>query len=159
VKITLVAAMGKNRAIGLAGRLPWHLPADLKRFRAITLGAPIIMGRRTHESIGRPLPGRKNIVLTHAPDYRAEGCTVVHSVEEALREAAGEEAMVIGGASVYRDFLPRADRIHLTLIHGDFPADTFFPEIDRAAWREVERVDVGNDPDSGLSYSYLVFDR
>ena len=139
--------MGKNRAIGLAGRLPWHLPADLKRFRAITLGAPIIMGRRTHESIGRPLPGRKNIVLTHAPDYRAEGCTVVHSVEEALREAAGEEAMVIGGASVYRDFLPRADRIHLTLIHGDFPADTFFPEIDRAAWREVERVDVGNDPD------------
>lgn len=151
--------MGKNRAIGLAGRLPWHLPADLKRFRAITLGAPIIMGRRTHESIGRPLPGRKNIVLTHAPDYRAEGCTVVHSVEEALREAAGEEAMVIGGASVYRDFLPRADRIHLTLIHGDFPADTFFPEIDRAAWREVERVDVGNDPDSGLSYSYLVFDR
>jgi dihydrofolate reductase len=159
MKISLVVAMSKNRVIGVDNRMPWHLSADLKRFRRITMGKPIIMGRRTHESIGRPLPGRKNIVLTGAPDYRAEGCTVVHSPEEALREAAGEEAMVIGGSAVYREFLPKADRLYLTLIHRIFPGDTFFPEFDPRSFREVERIDVEEDAASGLSYSFVTLER
>lgn len=159
MKISLVVAMGENRVIGVDNRMPWHLSADLKRFRQITMGKPIIMGRRTHESIGRPLPGRKNIVLTGDPNYRAEGCTVVHSPEEALREAEGGEAMVIGGSAVYREFLPQADRLYLTLIHREFAGDTFFPEFDRAAWREAAREDVDADPAGGLSYSFVVLEK
>lgn len=157
--ISLVVAMGENRVIGVEGALPWHLSTDLKRFRRITWGKPLIMGRKTHESIGRPLPGRKNIVLTGDPNYRAEGCTVVHSPEEALREAEGEEAMVIGGSAVYREFLPKADRLYLTLIHREFAGDTFFPDFDRTTWREVERIDVDDDPDSGLSYSFVTLEK
>jgi dihydrofolate reductase len=159
MKISLVVAMGKNRVIGLEGALPWHLSADLKRFRQITMGKPIIMGRKTHESIGRPLPGRKNIVLTGDPNYRAEGCVVVHSPAEALREAEGDEAMVIGGSAVYREFLPKADRLYLTLIHREFPGDTFFPEFDPGAFREVERIDVDDDGASSLSYSFLTLEK
>jgi dihydrofolate reductase len=159
VTISLVVAMGENRVIGVEGALPWHLSTDLKRFRRITWGKPLIMGRKTHESIGRPLPGRKNIVLTGDPNYRAEGCTVVHSPEEALREAEGEEAMVIGGSAVYREFLPKADRLYLTLIHREFAGDTFFPDFDRTTWREVERIDVDDDPDSGLSYSFVTLEK
>lgn len=159
MKISLVVAMGENRVIGVDNRMPWHLSADLKRFRRITWGKPLIMGRKTHESIGRPLPGRKNIVLTGDPNYRAEGCTVVHSAEEALRETEGEEAMVIGGSAVYRAFLPRADRLYLTLIHREFAGDTFFPEFDRTTWREVERIDVDKDAASGLSYSFVTLEK
>lgn len=160
MRISLIVAMGENRVIGVENRMPWHLSADLKRFRQITMGKPIIMGRRTHESIGRPLPGRKNIVLTGDPNYRAEGCAVVHNPEEALREAeGGEEAMVIGGSSVYREFLPLADRLYLTLIHRSFPGDTFFPEFDPSAWREVERIDLDDGSANGLKYSFLILAR
>jgi dihydrofolate reductase len=117
------------------------------------------MGRRTHESIGRALPGRKNIVLTSDRSYVAPGCTVTHSPDEALRAAGAEEAMVIGGATLYREFLPKADRLYLTQIHREFPGDTFFPELDPRDWREVEREDVDADPDSGLSYSFIVLER
>jgi dihydrofolate reductase len=158
-KISLIVAMGENRVIGVDNRMPWHLSADLKRFRQITLGKPIVMGRKTHESIGRPLPGRKNIVLTSDRSYGAPGCTVVHGLDEALREADAEEVMVIGGSSLYQEFLPQADRLYLTLIHREFPGDTFFPEFDWAAWREVAREDVDEDPASGLSYSFLVLER
>jgi dihydrofolate reductase len=158
-KITLIVAMAENGVIGAGNRLPWHLPADLQRFRSITMGKPILMGRRTHESIGRPLPGRKNIVLTTDPAYRAEGCTVVHGIEEALREADGEEIMVIGGSALYREFLPLADRIHLTQIHRPFEGDTFFPPFDPGAWRAVERIDGNRDPTSGLEYSYVTLER
>lgn len=160
--ISLIVAMGENRVIGADQRMPWHLPADLKRFRQTTMGRPILMGRKTHESIGRPLPGRQNIVLSSRRDYAAPGCVVVHSLDEALREAGGGEAMVIGGASLYRECLPLAERIYLTLIHREFAGDTFFPgfpEFDRAAWREAAREDVDNDPDSGLSYSFLRLER
>jgi dihydrofolate reductase len=159
MKISLIVAMGENRVIGVNNRMPWHLSADLKRFRQITMGKPIIMGRRTHESIGRPLPGRKNIVLTSDRNYAAPGCTVVHGLVEALREAGAEEAMVIGGSSLYRDFLPKADRIYLTLIHREFEGDTFFPEFDPKDWREIERLDVDSDPESGLSYSFVILER
>jgi dihydrofolate reductase len=159
MSISLIVAMAENRVIGVDNRMPWHLSADLRHFKALTWGKPILMGRRTHEAIGRPLPGRKNIVLTSDRNYAAPGCTVVHSLDDALREADGEEIMVIGGSSLYRAFLPRADRLYLTLIHREFPGDTFFPEFDWSAWREVAREDVDEDPDSGLSYSFLVLER
>jgi dihydrofolate reductase len=158
-KISLIVAMGENRVIGVDNRMPWHLPADLKRFRQITWGKPVVMGRKTHESIGRPLPGRKNIVLTSDRNYAAPGCTVVHSLQDALREADAGEVMVIGGSSLYRALLPQADRLYLTLIHREFPGDTFFPEFDWSAWREAAREDVGEDPDSGLRYSFLLLER
>jgi len=158
MRISLIVAMGANRVIGADNRMPWHLSADLKRFRQITMGKPILMGRRTHESIGRPLPGRKNIVLTADPDYAAPGCAVAHDLEAALREAEGEELMVIGGAALYRAFLPRADRLYLTLIHSEFAGDTFFPEFDPAEWIEAAREDA-HDPDSGLQYSFLRLER
>lgn len=159
MKISLIVAMARNRAIGLAGGMPWHLSADLKRFRRITLGKPIIMGRKTHESIGRPLPGRRNIVLTSDRGYAAPGCTVVHDLDSALAAADGEETMIIGGAALYADCLPKADRLYLTLIHQDFAGDTFFPEFDRDDWCEVERTDVDDDAESGLRYSFLVLER
>lgn len=159
MKLSVVVAMGENRVIGVDNRMPWHLPADLKRFRQITMGKPVIMGRRTHESIGRPLPGRKNIVLTTDRNYTAAGCAVVHDLGEALREAAGDEAMVIGGSALYREFLPRAERLYLTLIHRAFEGDTFFPAFDWRDWREAAREDVADDPESGLGYSFLVLER
>jgi dihydrofolate reductase len=131
MKISLIAAMGENRVIGVDNRMPWHLSADLKRFRQITLGKPILMGRRTHESIGKPLPGRENIVLTRDSAYQSPGCTLVHNRDQAVR-AAGDapELMVIGGAGLYQEFLPLADRLYLTLIQHTFEGDTFFPTID-----------------------------
>lgn len=159
MRISLIVAMGENRVIGADNRMPWHLPADLKRFRQITMGKPMLMGRKTYESIGRPLPGRKNIILTSNPDYHAPGCVVVHSLEQAFQAADAEELMVIGGSALYRECLPVAERLYLTQIHREFAGDTFFPEFDRAAWREVAREAIEADPDSGLSYSFLVLER
>lgn len=159
MKISLIVAMGENRVIGVDNRMPWHLSADLKRFRKITMGKPLVMGRRTHESIGRPLPGRKNIVLTSNREYAAPGCVVVHTLAEALSEADADEIMVIGGSSLYEELLPKADRLYLTLIRRDFAGDTFFPELEWKEWSEIERLDVKDDPDSGLSYSFLVLER
>jgi dihydrofolate reductase len=160
MRISLIVAMGENRVIGVDNRMPWHLSSDLQRFRRITLGKPILMGRRTHQSIGRPLPGRQNIVLTSDADFAAAGCDVVHSVADALT-AAGDapELMVIGGAVLYREFLPRADRLYLTLIHRSFAGETFFPEIDWAEWREIKRQDVNDDARSGLRYSFIDYER
>src|SRR5690606_3178604 len=129
-----------NGVIGRDNALPWRLPADLKRFRRITIGHPIVMGRRSYEAIGRPLPGRTNIVVTRRADYTAPGCTVVHSLEEALaRAAASPEAFVIGGAQLYAEALPRAYRLYLTRVHAEIPGDTLFPAVDWASWREIER--------------------
>jgi len=160
MKISLIVAMGENRVIGVDNRMPWHLSADLKRFRAITLGKPILMGRRTHESIGKPLPGRANIVLTRDPTYRSEGCIVVHHRDEAMR-AAGDapELMVIGGAGLYQEFLPVADRLYLTLVHQTFAGDTFFPEVDWEEWHEVTRGGNQQDEHTGLSYCFVDLER
>jgi len=131
--------MDANRVIGHENRLPWHLPADLKHFRRITMGKPVLMGRKTWESIGRSLPGRINIVITRTAGYTAEGCIVVHSVDEALVAAQGhDELVVIGGEQLYRQVLPAADTLYLTRVEGDFPGDTFFPELDQDEWRTVE---------------------
>jgi dihydrofolate reductase len=137
--ISLIVAMAQNGVIGRGNALPWRLPEDLKRFKEYTLGKPILMGRKTFESIGRPLPGRANLVLTRDRRWQAEGVTVVHSVEEALQQARDcEELVAIGGAEIYRLLLPLAHRIYLTHVHADVPGDTFFPAFDPAQWDDVE---------------------
>jgi dihydrofolate reductase len=139
VIISLIVAMDRNRAIGLAGSLPWHLPADLKRFRELTTGHHLLIGRKTYASIGRPLPQRTMIVITHDPDYRAPGCQVEHSVTAGieLARASGEEELFVGGgAAIYAQCLDLADRIYLTLVDTDCQADTFFPELKPGEWRE-----------------------
>ncbi len=133
--LALVVAMARNRGIGLAGRLPWHLPEDLKRFKALTLGHAVLMGRKTHESIGRPLPGRRNIVVTRSGATFA-GCETAASLDEALALARTSDAlpMVIGGAELYAQALPRATHLYLTRVDRDVEADTYFPAFDEADW-------------------------
>ena len=136
---TLVVAMARNRVIGRDNQLPWRLPDEIAYFKRVTMGHPVIMGRRTYESIGKPLPGRKNIVVTHDRAYSAPGCTVVGSLQEAWQAAGNAaEACVIGGTSLFRESLPIADRIHLTEVEADVAGDTYFPEFDRGQWTETE---------------------
>jgi dihydrofolate reductase len=137
--ITLVVAVADSGVIGRDNTLPWHLPEDLKRFKRITMGKPIVMGRKTFESIGKPLPGRENIVVTRDANYLRAGVTIVHDAEAAVRAAgAAPEVMVIGGAELFRQFLPRARRIHLTRVHGDIAGDVMWPALDDT-WDVVER--------------------
>ena len=158
--ISLVVAASKNNVIGRDGALPWHLPDDLRHFKRLTTGKPVIMGRRTFESIGRPLPNRHNLVMTRDADYVAEGCDVVTSVSEALDAAAGAgEVMVIGGGQVYRDFLPRADRIYLTRVQADVDGDTHFPEIGEAEWLLVSTEHHAADDRHDYAFDLMVFER
>ncbi|MBW2976454.1 type 3 dihydrofolate reductase [Candidatus Woesearchaeota archaeon] len=158
--ISLIAAIGKNKVIGKGNSLPWKLPADMKRFKELTEGKPVIMGRKTFESIGKPLPKRKNIILTRDQDYRAENCIVVHSIEEALEAAENnEEIMIIGGAQVYREFLPKADRMYLTLIDADFEGDAYFPEYKIEEWDETSYEEHEMDKDNPHDYVFLVLER
>jgi dihydrofolate reductase len=160
MKLSVIVAMAANRVIGHENRLPWHLPADLQHFKQITMGKPILMGRKTYESIGRPLPGRTNIVITRDKNYVAEGCVVVHSMEEALKAAAdSEEVMVIGGAEFYRQALPYAVTLYLTIVEGDFEGDAFFPELDDKQWHEVERTDYQPDEKNPHAYSFVRLER
>ena len=141
MRISLVVAMAQNRVIGRANGLPWHLPEDLKFFKRITMGKPILMGRKTHESIGRPLPGRINIVVTGNPHYQATGCMVVNSVQAALAVAEpAAEVMIIGGATLYRQILERADCIYLTRVQASVEGDVWLPEFEQTLWREAWRV-------------------
>ncbi len=157
MKISLILAMGRNRAIGRDNQLPWHLPADLAHFKATTMGKPILMGRKTWESIGKALPGRLNIVLTGQAGYQADGATVVHSIDDAISICgSADELMVIGGAGVYEAFLPRAQKIYLTLIDEDFEGDTFFPELDEQEWHEEAREDHRADDRNPYDYSFRV---
>jgi dihydrofolate reductase len=160
MKISLIAAMAQNRVIGRDNQLPWRLSADLQHFKALTLGKPIIMGRKTWESLGRPLPGRTNIVITRDIGYQAEGCVVVHSVEQALEVAAGsDEVMVIGGANLYRQLLDRADRLYLTLVKADIEGDAWFPEFDPTQWRETERESHSRDNKNEFDYEFVLLER
>ena len=139
--VSLIVAMGRNRAIGYQNQLPWRLPADLQRFKQLTLGHHILMGRKTFESIGRPLPGRTSITITRQLDYQADGCLVVHSLTEAITLAAarGEpEVFVIGGADIYAQALPLANRLYLTWVDAEPKADAFFPDFDEADWGKAE---------------------
>jgi dihydrofolate reductase len=145
-RVSLIAALAKNRVIGAGNALPWRLPEDLKHFKALTMGHPVIMGRKTFESIGKPLPGRTNIVVSRSPGFAAEGCTVVESPRAALNAAfaggGGEEAFVIGGAELYGALLDSADTMYLTEIEQTVDGDAWFPEFDREQWQETSRVQV-----------------
>ncbi len=135
--ISLIVAVSTNNVIGADGDLPWRLSDDLKRFKVVTMGKPIVMGRKTYESIGRPLPGRQNIVITRRNNFTADGCDVVQSTAAAVEVAGGaDEVMVIGGSQIYAAFLPLAERIYLTRVHTEVDGDAFFPPIDEAEWRE-----------------------
>ncbi len=160
MKISIIVAMAANRVIGKDNQLPWYLPADLKYFKETTMGKPILMGRKTWESIGRPLPGRTNIVITRDENYDAPGCVVVHSINDAMQAAAKQdEVMVIGGAELYRQILPRTDSIYLTRINEDFEGDTLFLELDSSEWQEVERLDCDADDKNPYTYSFIKLDR
>lgn len=151
--------MGTNRVIGRDNQLPWRMPADLKRFRAITMGKAVLMGRATYESIGRPLAGRHNIVLTRDATYQAEGCTVAHSIDEALRAAGPGEIMVIGGGRVYEQMLAVADRIYLTLIDAQFEGDTVFPAIKKSNWQEVSREVFPADDRNPYNFAFILLEK
>jgi dihydrofolate reductase len=161
--ISLIAAMDKNRVIGRNGRLPWRLPADMQHFVALTLDKPVIMGRKTYDSIQpkyKPLRDRINIILTHNRGYEAPGCIVVHTIEAALA-AAGDapEVMVIGGANTYEQFLPLADRLYLTIIHAEFEGDTTFPPYDATAWRVVSDETHLADEKNSHRYQFLILEK
>lgn len=156
MKISLIVAMASNRVIGLNNQLPWHLSADLKKFKHITMGHPILMGRKTFDSIGRPLPGRTNIVISRDPDFHASDCLVFNDIPSALKYFRDEaELFVIGGASFYAALLPLADCIYLTAIHQDFSGDTFFPEMSDKDWQEITREDITDDPTVPFRYSFI----
>ena len=159
-RICLIAAMASNRIIGRDNAMPWHLPADLRRFKALTMGHPVLMGRKTHESIGKPLPGRRNLVLTRDPAYRAAGCEIVTSLDAALAACAGvEQIFVIGGGEIYRAALPYAQRLEFTEIHAAFEGDASFPEFPQAEWREVWREAHAAEADLPFSYDFVRYER
>jgi dihydrofolate reductase len=152
-------AASENNVIGRDNALPWHLPAELAYFKRVTMGKPILMGRKTHLSIGRVLPGRRNIVLTRG-DFTAPGVDIVHSIDEALRLVEGEPELVnIGGAEVLRAALPRTDRFYLTRVHGEFEGDTFLPPLPAGEWREVSREERAADERNPYALSFLVLER
>ena len=159
--ISIIVAVAENRAIGKDNKLLWHIPEDLKRFKKITSGHTVIMGRRTWESLPvRPLSGRKNIVISDVPGDNFPGSTVVLSIREAMDKCPEEEeCFVIGGASVYAQFLPLAGRLYITHVHRKFEADTFFPEIDEKAWKVVSREPVSAAGTLGFDYTYVVYER
>ncbi|MBE5530116.1 dihydrofolate reductase [Laribacter hongkongensis] len=155
--LALIAARARNGVIGLDNRMPWHLPEDLAYFKRVTLGKPVVMGRKTFESIGRPLPGRLNIVVTRNPGWQAAGVQVAHSLDAALALAAAaapEEIMLIGGAELYRQALPQADVLYLTEIDAEFAGDAFFPEVDLARWR-IDREEAGQRDSDGLRWRFV----
>ncbi len=158
--ISFIVAMDRNRLIGRDNALPWYLPADLAHFKSVTMGKPIVMGRKTYESIGRPLPGRQNIVISRNSQFSAPGCVVVTSIDAALAAAGNvEEVAVIGGAQLYNELLPRTQRIYLTRIDAEFSGDAWFTELDAAVWQELERSDHVPDERNAYNYSFITLER
>ncbi len=156
--ISLVCAMANNRVIGKDNDMPWHLPADLKHFKATTMGKPIVMGRKTFESIGRPLPGRRNVVITRNPDYSAEGIEVVASIDEALSLLSNvDEIMITGGGNIYQQTIEQADRLYLTFIDLDTDGDAFFPEFEHLNLKEVSRESHQPDEKNKLAYTFVEY--
>jgi dihydrofolate reductase len=159
--ISVIVAMTADRVIGRDNTLPWRLPADLRRFKRLTLGRHLVVGRKTWESIGRPLPGRKMVVVTRQRGFRADGVEVVHSVDDALavaRENGEDEVFIAGGEEIYRQTLARAHRLYLTLVHATVEGDAFFPEYDAAAWTEVEREDRAADEKNPHAFSFVTYE-
>ena len=159
---SIIAAISKKNVIGKNGQIPWHLPADLKHFKNLTMGHHIIMGRKTFESVGKPLPGRTNIIITRQKDFDAENCIVVHSLDEAIKSVTGDdEPFICGGAEIYKQAidLDIVGKLYITMIDDDFEGDTFFPEIDMNVWKESERRDFEPDERNKHRYSFCVFKR
>lgn len=163
MRLSMIAALSTNGVIGNAGGIPWHLPTDLKRFKALTMGHHLIMGRRTFETVGRPLPGRTNVVITRRPDFAFPGVVVVHTLEDAIRlaaEAGDSEPFIAGGAEIYDLAMHRADRMVLTRVHADVPGDTFFPEFDDVSeWRLTDAEHFEADEHNQYPFSFLTYDR
>lgn len=160
MRISLIAALARNRVIGVDNRLPWRLPADLRHFRQLTMGKPVLMGRKTFQSIGKPLPGRINIVVSQNPAFQVPGVIVVDSIERGIAAAREhDELMVIGGASLYETMLPKAGRMYLTFIHEDFPGDARFVVYDENEWVETAREDHPADEANPCAYSFVTLER
>jgi dihydrofolate reductase len=164
MKVALIAAFSQNLVVGINNSLPWHLPEDLKYFKRTTSGKAIIMGRKTYESIGRPLPNRTNIVISRNTDFSAEGVVIVTSIEEAIKHAESvntingvDEVMIIGGAAIYQASLPMADRLYLTHVHANVDGDAYFPQVDFDQWKEVAREDFNKDESNPYDYSFSVY--
>jgi len=158
--ISIIAALDNNNLIGKRNSLPWYLPADLKHFRDTTTKKPVIMGKTTYESIGKPLPNRVNIILSNDRDFKVEGATVVHSIEEALKAAgSATEVMIMGGASIYKQFLSLANRLYITRIYNNFEGDIYFPDFDLSEWKEIERINNKADEKNPYDYSFFVYER
>lgn len=160
MKLSLIVAMDQNGLIGKGEGLPWHLSSDLKHFKAITMGKPIVMGRKTHETIGRPLPGRENVVVTRDTNYVAEGCTVINSLECIYdRFGQHDEIMIMGGAELYKQTIDSVTRIYLTEVQAELDGDTWFPDFDRNLWQEVSRENYKADEKNEYDYSFVILDR
>ncbi len=161
--ISIIAAVDQDWAIGKNASLPWRLPGELARFKKITTGHPIIMGRKTYESIGRPLPGRTNIVVTRHSDFSKEGVLVAHNLEDAFKMAqnqeGGQEIFVIGGAEIFKQVLSTTDRLYLTMIEGKFEGDVFFPKIDLKNWKEISREKVEKDSKNNYNFEFITYER
>ena len=162
--ISILVAMAKNRVIGRNNALPWQLPPDLKRFKELTMGHHIVMGRKTYESIGRPLPGRTSVIITRQPDYQVPGAIVVASIDQALKVCSegkeiDQEIFVIGGAQIYRQSLGLCQRIYITEIQQEFDGDTLFPELNQPEWRETSREKHRLNDGDGLEYHFVVLDH
>ncbi len=160
MNLSIIVAISENNAIGKNNELLWHLPQDLKRFKAITTGHTIIMGRKTFDSIGKPLPNRRSVVITRDENFHHEGVTVVHSIKEALATVASEkEVFIIGGGEIYKETLPLVDKIYLTTVHKSFEADTFFPKIDLSQWAIIEEEKLPQDEKNKLPASFQILQR
>jgi len=157
--LNAIVAYDINRTIGSDQQIPWRLPADLKHFKKVTMSHPIIMGRKTHESIGRPLPGRRNIVLSRDKDYFVPGCEIVHSIDQALAAVNDEDAFVIGGGQIYRSFLPKVDKIYVTEVEADLDGDTTFPELKSSDWKKIKLEEFDKDNDNEYSYTFNILER
>ena len=157
----MIVAIDKNRGIGKDNGLLWHIPDELKRFREITTGHPIIMGRKTYESIGRPLPGRINVILTRDQTYTAGGCVIMHSVEEVLEKYGNskEELFIIGGGEIFEELFPFSDRLYITLLDEEFKGDTYFPEFDANQWEVVSDIKGLVDRENHYAHTYYIYER
>lgn len=162
MKISIIAAVANNNVIGNKNQIPWHLPADMKHFKETTMGHCVIMGQNTFKSIGRALPGRTNIILTFDENFKSEGCIAVNSTDEALRVASAKaenEVFIIGGASVYKQYIGISDRLYITKIDKDFKGDTFFPEIDKKVWKLESSTQHKKDKDNPYNFRFDIFEK
>ena len=160
MKISLIASIGKGGELGIKNQLLWRLPDDLKNFKKVTTGHTIVMGKKTYESIGKPLPDRKNIILTRDLNYEAEGCIVAHSPEEILKFVNSEdEVFIIGGGEIYKLFLPLANKLYLTEVNAELPADTYFPKFDKSSWKLMNSTKHRVDEKHKFSFSINIYEK